>query len=94
MAKIRPVVIAYDISSNKIRAKVLRLLRDWSIGGQKSVHEFRLTNAQAEELFLQISDLINPDKDSLMMAWLEPRRRVQFRGVGGNSVREQVMHIQ
>ena len=80
MAKARPVVVAYDISKDSSRRRVYKILRDWRIEGQKSVHECRLTMDQAQELFIQLGRYIDPATDMLMMAWLEPRRGMLFRG--------------
>lgn len=78
----RPIVVAYDISKNKIRAKVLKVIKEWRLDGQKSVHECRLSQSQAEELFLQLSHVIDVRTDNLLMAWIEPRRKIMARGVG------------
>ena len=53
MGTIETVIVAYDISKNKVRAKIHKILKEWRLGGQKSVHECRLTKRQAEELFLE-----------------------------------------
>lgn len=78
----RPCVIAYDIACNRTRRRVLRVLREWRLDGQKSVHECRLTPAQAEELFIQIAELIDPASDRLLLSWVQPRRRGAARGQG------------
>ena len=82
MAKSRPIIVAYDISKNKIRARVRKILTEWNLGKQKSVYECRLTHAQAEELFLQLSHEINTKTDNLLMVWLEPRRKILTQGLG------------
>ncbi len=78
----RPCVVAYDIASNRIRRKVLRLLREWRLDGQKSVHECRLTHRQAEQLFAELAALIDPETDRLLLTWIQPRRRGAARGQG------------
>jgi CRISPR-associated protein Cas2 len=89
-----PVIVAYDISRNKTRTKVRKVLREWNLDNQKSVYECRLTQAQAEELFLQLGQSIDPDTDNLIMAWIEPRRKVLSRGLGKNtSLRKRFFHI-
>lgn len=87
--KRRPAVIAYDISSNASRRRVLRILRDWRMDGQLSVHECLLTPAEAEELFIQLCEHIDPDHDRLLLAWLNPRRPVHARGPGRASTAAQ-----
>lgn len=81
----RPIIVAYDISSNKTRAGVRKVLKEWNLDRQKSVYECRLTQRQAEELFLQLSSAIDTETDNLIMAWVEPRRRVLAKGLGKNT---------
>jgi len=82
MKKSNPVIIAYDISQHKPRKKVLKILKEWRLDGQKSVHECCLTKRSAEELFLQITSEIDTKTDHLIMAWVEPRRKILARGIG------------
>ena len=81
-AEARPCVVAYDITANRVRRKVLRVLREWRLDGQKSVHECRLTRDQAEELFVQLAELIDPETDRLLISWVQTRRRGVARGKG------------
>ncbi len=89
----KPVVFAYDITKNKTRRRVLRILKAWRLDGQKSVHECRLKESQAEELFIEINERLNPKTDLLLMAWLEPHRQVQYRGVGKSSVTRKIWYM-
>jgi len=73
----KPVIIAYDISSNKRRRKVFRVLKQWRLDAQYSVFECRLTGAEARELFLQLTDLLDPETDSLLLAWLDKTRKAE-----------------
>lgn len=93
MAKSRPIVVAYDISGNKNRAKVRKILKEWNLSNQKSVYECRLTQAQAEELFLQLSNEINLETDNLIMAWLEPERKILSIGLGKRSAIDKRLFI-
>ncbi len=94
MAVSKPIIVAYDISKNKARARVRKILKEWNLGNQKSVYECRLTQAQAEELFLQLSREINIATDNLLMAWLEPRRKILTRGLGrGTGIHRKFFHI-
>ena len=78
----RPAVIAYDIQSHRARRRVLRILREWRLDGQKSVHECHLTEPEAEELFLQLVEVVDLSRDRLLFAWLAPRRQAMARGCG------------
>lgn len=70
----KPAIIAYDIQSGKKRRQLFRVLKQWKLDAQYSVFECKLTHAEAEELFLQLTDLMNPDTDSLLLAWLDRKR--------------------
>lgn len=70
----KPAVIAYDIVSNKRRRRVARCLRTWRLDGQYSLFECRLTAAEADELFMQLVELIDAEEDALMLAWMDLSR--------------------
>ena len=78
----RPAVIAYDVRSPLRRQRVHRQLLAWRIDGQKSVHECMLTEREAAELYVQLAELIDPDSDRLLLAWLVPGSEVEGRGLG------------
>ncbi|RMD71274.1 MAG: CRISPR-associated endonuclease Cas2 [Gammaproteobacteria bacterium] len=78
----QPCIVAYDIASHRTRRRVLRVLREWRLDGQKSVHECRLTPIQAEELFVQLAEAIDSATDHLLLAWVQTRRRGLARGQG------------
>jgi len=73
----KAAVIAYDISSNRRRRKVFRVLKQWRLDAQYSVFECRLTQAEAVELFLQLTDLIDHETDFLLLAWLDRSRKAK-----------------
>jgi len=89
----KPIVVAYDICCNKVRTKIYKTLKEWRIGGQKSVHECRLSKGQAEELFLQLSEPLSNETDCLLMAWLEPHRGILYRGLGRDDINRKLWHI-
>jgi len=90
MALSKPAVIAYDVSIRRSRATILRILKEWRIDGQKSVHECRLTEKEAEEIFIQLAEWIDLATDLLLLAWLEPQRDILCRGIARNRVRKQL----
>jgi len=85
MQKRKPIIIAYDISRNKLRYRVRKILKEWRLGGQKSVFECRLSQGEAEELFMQLGQVMDLGTDHLLMAWVEPRRKILGRGKGRKS---------
>lgn len=78
----RPAVIAYDIADHATRRAALRILREWRLDGQKSVHECLLNQAEAAELICQLAGVLDPDTDRLLLAWLHTRRPILARGIG------------
>ncbi|ESQ13519.1 MAG: CRISPR-associated endonuclease Cas2 [Thiohalocapsa sp. PB-PSB1] len=78
----RPAVIAYDIGDNRDRRAALRILREWRLDGQRSVHECLLSQEEAAELFVQLAGVMDPDNDRLLLAWLDRRGQAQARGKG------------
>ena len=71
LMKRRPAIIAYDITKNKRRRKLFRILKRWKLDAQYSVFECKLTEAEARELFLQLAELIDEKEDDLLLAWLD-----------------------
>lgn len=67
-------IIAYDIVSDRRRSRVHRCLKQWGLAAQYSVFECLLTPPEAEELFLQLTPLINKREDKLLLAWLDRTR--------------------
>jgi CRISPR-associated protein Cas2 len=78
----RIAIIAYDITSNRIRRKVHKILLEWRLDGQKSVHECPLYPAEARELFIQLGQTIDRRTDRLLLAWLAPQRQPRALGIG------------
>jgi CRISPR-associated protein Cas2 len=87
------MIIAYDISKNKTRYRVHKILKAWRIDGQKSVHECILDPNRAQELFIQICGDINPKTNSLMMARIEPHRKILYRGIGKERIKNGMVHV-
>ena len=76
--KRKAAIIAYDISCNKRRRKVFKCLQAWSLDGQYSLFECQLTQGEAQELFIQLSCIIDEDEDTLLLAWLDKRHTVRL----------------
>ncbi len=61
------VLFAYDISDNKNRTKVFKVLRELGINSQRSVFECELVSDEIHHLVERISPLIDPETDSLLV---------------------------
>lgn len=78
----RPALVAYDIADDRKRRAALRILREWRLDGQLSVHECLLTAPEATELVCQLAEVLDPNTDRLLLAWLNTRRSILARGKG------------
>ena len=67
-------IIAYDIVEDSRRRQVHRCLKKWGLASQYSLFECQLGSREAEELFLQLSKLIDTQTDNLMLAWIDKKR--------------------
>ncbi|MFM2346143.1 MAG: hypothetical protein RL654_896 [Pseudomonadota bacterium] len=73
---------AYDIRDNRCRAGALKLLRGFATGGQKSVHEIWLTEAEKRRVLEQIVWLVDTATDRFFLLRLDPRQRTLVLGTG------------
>lgn len=71
-------IIAYDISDNKRRYRVHRVMKAWGLAAQYSVFDCELSDNDARNLFQHLSQLIDPTEDSLMLAWLDKQRSTRL----------------
>lgn len=78
----RPVVIAYDICADATRRQVYKILLEWRLDGQKSVHECLLSPDEARELFIQLGQALDRHTDRLLLAWVSVPRPLYARGSG------------
>lgn len=67
----KTVIIAYDIASNKRRRSIRAILSEWRVAGQKSVHVCWMTHERAESLFVELCVVADPDKDKLLLAFVQ-----------------------
>ena len=73
---------AYDVAdAGRLRA-ALDLVKGYSTGGQKSVHECFLTAAERARLMRDVAHALDATDDSFLLLRLDPRARVQTLGRG------------
>jgi CRISPR-associated protein Cas2 len=65
-------LVCYDVRCPRRLARVLRVVKAWSTGGQKSVHECWLTDAERRLLVGQLRAEIDRRVDRLMLVRPEP----------------------
>lgn len=60
------VLVSYDISCEKRRAKALRKLRSMALLYQNSVFELRCSKTELAQLCVELGDVINEHEDKLI----------------------------
>lgn len=74
-------IAAYDITaSDRLRA-ALKVLRDYSTGGQKSVFECFLSDTEKCALLAEVAEVIDKEEDRFLLVRLEPRLPVVTLGI-------------
>lgn len=73
---------AYDVSDNNRLRAALHCVRAYATGGQKSVHEVWLTDAEKGELIGDMSFILDETEDSFMLVRLDARQTVHTLGLG------------
>jgi len=89
----QPMIICYDITGDKARKKVFKIMKSWRIDGQKSVHECRLSTHDAQELFIQLNEHLDQKTDRLLFAKLEQNRSILTRGIGKNVIHRKSWYV-
>lgn len=74
-------IAAYDISEPRRLREALKVLRNYATGGQKSVFECFLTQAEKENLLEEVREVIDPGEDRFILLRLDPRSRVRTLGI-------------
>ena len=67
---------AYDVADPRRLRAALGLVKGYSTGGQKSVHECFLTAGERERLLRDAAAVLDEAEDSFLLLRLDPRARV------------------
>lgn len=78
----RYYLLAYDVTSDRRRAAVLKAVKAHGIGGQKSAHECWLSRSERRELMRRLHRLVEPGEDRLLLLRLDPRSEIRQLGKG------------
>jgi len=70
-----PYLFAYDVSDNRRRGQLLKVLKRWRVDGQYSVHETMLRPSQVNALCSELVDLTEHHDDLLMMTRLSQKTK-------------------
>jgi CRISPR-associated protein Cas2 len=81
MPERRLYLAAYDISDPKRLRRGLAVMKQFATGGQKSVFECFLTEAEKIRLIWEIRTVIHPDEDRFFLIPIETRSPVRTLGI-------------
>lgn len=74
-------IVAYDISDDRRLARVHYFLKNYSTGGQKSVYECFLTDAELDKVVKSLKNLIHPFEDRVHIFTLDGRSKTHTLGI-------------
>jgi len=81
MTKRSLYIAAYDIRDDQRLREALKVLRNYSTGGQKSVFECYLSEAEKRALLAEVRTVIDERCDRFLLLRLDPRRKVLVLGI-------------
>ncbi len=85
------VVITYDISEDKRRTKIHKILKSYGQWMQFSVFECSLSATEYARLRNRLSKLISPEQDSIRFYFLCECCQPKVERIGGESVRDETV---
>lgn len=72
---------AYDVSDPRRLQHALHVLRDYATGGQKSVFECFLSDAERQRLLSEVAQVLDLGEDRFFLVRLDPRSKVRTLGI-------------
>lgn len=81
MTKRTLYIAAYDVSDSRRLRLALNVVKGYATGGQKSVYECYLTEAERERLLREVRAVLEFEEDRFFLLRLDPRTRVHTLGV-------------
>lgn len=85
------VVISYDISEDKRRTKIHKILKSYGQWMQFSVFECDLTDTQYAKLRSRLRKLIKDDQDSIRFYFLCACCQGKVERIGGEAIRDETI---
>ncbi len=82
------IVVSYDISEDKRRTKIHKILKSYGQWMQYSVFECSLTDTQYAKLRSRLSKVIKPDEDSIRFYFLCACCQRKVERIGGEQLRD------
>jgi CRISPR-associated protein Cas2 len=84
---------AYDVADPRRLRAALDLIKGYSTGGQRSVHECFLTEGERAQLLADMALVLEEDEDSFLLLRLDPRARVYTLGIAAQPVDEPYFYL-
>lgn len=75
-------IASYDIGEPARLVQVLKIVRAYATGGQKSVYECFLTPVEKRDLLAGVQQIIHLPEDRFFLLRLDPRATVETLGIG------------
>ena len=93
MSKRSLYIAAYDISDPSRLRHALHVLKGYSSGGQKSVFECFLTDAEKACLLAEVQSVIDVTEDRFLLVRLDPRMKVRVLGIAVEPVDPEFFYV-
>lgn len=74
-------LVCYDVRCPRRLARTLKVVKAWSTGGQKSVHECWLAEVERSQLEAELTGVIDRRRDSVLIIRLDRARAVRTLGI-------------
>lgn len=84
------VIVVYDINQKRV-GKALKICRKYLVHVQKSVFEGTITEAKLERLKKEMSNLINPAEDAIVIYRFESSKYAQKEQIGTVAERSHII---
>lgn len=84
---------AYDVASPRRLAAALALVRGYTTGGQKSVHEMFLTRGERHELLHNMALVLDDKEDRFFLLRLDPSARTYALGVAATPADPEYFYV-
>jgi CRISPR-associated protein Cas2 len=85
------MTISYDISDDKRRTKIHKMLKSYGQWMQYSVFECDVTDSQYAKLRSRLSKVIKPEEDSIRFYFLCACCKNKVERIGGEQVRDETI---
>lgn len=86
-------MVGYDIADARRLQAALKVAKGHALGGQKSFYECWMTGPALSRAIRQMSALIDPEVDRVVLLRLDPRARVETLGVAVAPDNQPVLYL-